>query len=531
MRKPLLFLIGLVQITACLAQDHLPLLKIPNCVPFEGHHLYMAVTEVSNLQYREFEYWMKAHAHDSVYQRIRPDTMVWKGPLTYNEPFTNYYYQHTAYRDYPVIGINQQQAKMFCAWLRDRLLEYFRENKSDIADIHVRLPSTAEWVRAARGKLPASAVYPWTGEGIRVSPEHGLKKRDQGKILMNTRVDHSEHTVNAEAGFITTPVYSYWPNSLGLYNMSGNVAEWVMEKGKTKGGSWHTLPYYARLDVSGPYDGDTSARADVGFRYVVEIVKLKNKAATPKPWNARDIERRFVKADSALLGSGTEVSNADFRMFEQLAGLKQPRRDSLWLKYVNKPYLLMYSSYSAFDQFPAVNVTREEAEAYCRWLTDYYHRLEGRKYRKVVFRLPAYHEWYNAAQGGIRAGYPWGGPFIRNSRGCFLANHYPRPEYAVYRRNDSMLTTAHDTAEVRSLDGAELTCQVKSYFPNNYGYYNISGNAAEMCSDLQTAVGGSWNSAAWFLNLNATSQGTPGEHLPIPSPMVGFRVFMEILEK
>ena len=32
-----------------------------------------------------------------------------------------------------------------------------------------------------------------------------------------------------DAGIITTPVFSYWPNAYGLYNMNGNVSEWVMD--------------------------------------------------------------------------------------------------------------------------------------------------------------------------------------------------------------------------------------------------------------------------------------------------------------
>jgi gliding motility-associated lipoprotein GldK len=80
------------------------------------------------------------------------------------------------------------------------------------------------------------------------------------------------------------------------------------------------------------------------------------------------------------------------------------------------------------------------------------------------YRLPTEAEWEYASRGGrIGADYPWGGPYARNSRGCLLANFKPgRGNYGD--------------------DGGMHTVKVTSYFPNDFGLYNMSGNAAEWTS-------------------------------------------------
>ena len=69
------------------------------------------------------------------------------------------------------------------------------------------------------------------------------------------------------------------------------------------------------------------------------------------------------------------------------------------------------------------------------------------------------------------------------------------------------------------------TMKVKSFTPNDLGIYNTSGNAAEMIIKPGYAMGGSWNSYGGEINTKSTKQ------YPFPSPEVGFRVFMKIIEQ
>ncbi len=133
----------------------------------------------------------------------------------------------------------------------------------------------------------------------------------------------------------------------------------------------------------------------------------------------------------------------------------------------NEPMTKMYFSHPAYDDYPVVGVTWKQARAFCIWRTDllnnYLRKIGG--VRVQDFRLPTESEWEYAARGGLDLSpFPWGGPYIRNTRGCFLANFKPmRGNYID--------------------DGGFHTVPVSSYSPNDYGLYCMSGNVAEWTSN------------------------------------------------
>ena len=181
------------------------------------------------------------------------------------------------------------------------------------------------------------------------------------------------------------------------------------------------------------------------------------------------------------------------------------------------------------DALPVCNVTYEAAELYCQWLTDVYNNLDHRKkkFQQVRFRLPTEKEWEHfASQGkGVKNyNYPWG-PYIRNSRGCFLANlkvshHDPMPPSPDGKSHCEIVEKEVYTDH----DGGLFTVPVTSYSPNDFGIYNVVGNVAEMVAEKGVTKGGSWNTptAEGILSKRSTFQGA--------SPEVGFRVVMEVIE-
>jgi len=260
--------------------------NIPRTVTISS--FYMDEVEVSNFFYTEYLYWLsRVYSADypEVYQKAVPDTLVWRSKLGYNEPYVEYYLRHPAYRDYPVVGVNWLQANDYCAWRTDRvneliliregLFEHYPNQINEdnfnteaylaqqyesgkrvdgIPDLNpnieyrnvrvedgillpkYRLPTEAEWEFAAFGLIgntideliPDKKLYPWNGHAVRNSNEKYI-----GTILANFKRGRGDNMgvaggLNDNAD-VTAPVYAYWPNDYGLYNMAGNVSEWVMD--------------------------------------------------------------------------------------------------------------------------------------------------------------------------------------------------------------------------------------------------------------------------------------------------------------
>jgi len=132
----------------------------------------------------------------------------------------------------------------------------------------------------------------------------------------------------------------------------------------------------------------------------------------------------------------------------------------------NEPMTNSYFWHPAYDNYPVVGVTWQQANAFNVWRTQLLNTWRGQNWDSYVndFRLPTEAEWEYAARGGLDLSpYPWGGPYIRNSRGCFLGNFKPmRGRYME--------------------DGGFHTVEVNAYHPNDYGLYCMAGNVSEWCS-------------------------------------------------
>jgi formylglycine-generating enzyme required for sulfatase activity len=106
--------------------------------------------------------------------------------------------------DHPVVLVTFEDAREYCRWL------------ASVAGRPFRLPTEAEWEKAARGGLERQA-YPW-GNDIDLSLASFLPRAGQ------------------RAGYGTRPVKAYPPNAFGLYDMAGNVWNWTAD--------WYRPDYY-----------------------------------------------------------------------------------------------------------------------------------------------------------------------------------------------------------------------------------------------------------------------------------------------
>jgi gliding motility-associated lipoprotein GldK len=209
---------------------------------------------------------------------------------------------------------------------------------------------------------------------------------------------------------------------------------------------------------------------------------------------------------------------------------------TVWIKdfvySYNEPMHNDYFSHPAYQDYPVVGVSWNQAVAFCNWRTNFKNGYQREKGDPSVsrFRLPNEGEWEYAARGGIPSGtYPWGSPYLLNDRACFLANFKPlRGDYAV--------------------DQAVYTVEAKSYLPNDYNLYNMAGNVAEWTNSSYSSGsyeyvaslnpnmsfpdeprkvvrGGSWKDVAYFLRVSSRDH----EYSDTSRSYIGFRTVQDYL--
>ncbi len=174
--------------------------------------------------------------------------------------------------------------------------------------------------------------------------------------------------------------------------------------------------------------------------------------------------------------------------------------------HMGDPLQDYYYWHPGYDDYPVVGVSWKAAKFFSEWRTAYLNAYRDQlgEFPMPKFRLPSEAEWEYAARGGRDlAKYPWGNPYIRNSKGCMLANFKPgRGNY-------------YD-------DGFAYTAPVESYFPNDFGLFDMAGNVSEWCEDAffpasvpvvwdlnptyndeneprKVIRGGSWKDVAYYL--------------------------------
>jgi formylglycine-generating enzyme required for sulfatase activity len=230
-----------------------------------------------------------------------------------------------------------------------------------------------------------------------------------------------------------------------------------------------------------------------------------------------------------------EVSNFSYR--EYLFDLKKNNRSEDYKQalpdttkwntssFALSKYVQYYFSHPAYRQYPVVNVSKQQAEKYCEWLTRVWRKNTGNE--SIVFRLPTRAEFLRAANGSsIDRPYSWNSPYIRREDGKFQCNFLSIGAGAISRDSTGKLVVKDFPMDylAQGADFADLTAPVRSFWPNEYGIYNLNGNVAEMISDGNLAVGGDWYSPGFDIRNQSTKKFTEA------NPTVGFRPVMTFVE-
>jgi hypothetical protein len=208
-------------------------------------------------------------------------------------------------------------------------------------------------------------------------------------------------------------------------------------------------------------------------------------------------------AMQAYFMSTYEITNGQYNEF--LADLKKQTDTANYsvakVKADNWKSFMVFngSEYAGWADYPVVNISKEGAKLYCNWLGKKLNNEYQNKYT-IEVRLPTKNEWEWAAYGKLKnTDYPWDGPYLRNSKGCYLA-HF------------------------KLISQPLGPCKVGLYTPNANYLYDMAGNVAEMIGNGDIVKGGSWNSLADELRIT--------KDMPYSvSPTVGFRPVITYITK
>jgi len=500
---------------------------------------YAQSTEVTNIQWLLFLNYLIDNKKGNELQECIPDDKEWGNKMSHETaefqakldkryhkisyliPFSKKFIRAnklkelklTSFASQPIVGISYKAALLYADWL----------TKIYGASNAFRIPTEAEWEYMARGGLQKNP-FPWGGPYTRNSRGvfwanfltndlyYELSSDFKNQAMSYTKDNTNYNTDSLEKYYSLKyknnqnlrytkldtslkyisvrlmPATYYPPNNFGLYNVSGNAAEMVYNKNYTKGGSWASPAYYIQVDKREKWNQKPSDC--VGFRLVQTYLGFNTSAFKTPPGTVWLKENLFIDIK--------EVANIDYREFlysiekEYGKNSKEYKKllpdTTVWTsknKY-NEPFVNHYFRHPAYNTYPIIGVSYEQAVEYCKWRS---------KAVNLYYYLNNNNIKYSADKNYSNMKIPEVYRYSLPSREILEEIEAIKMEESVIMKIKKKNTAEYNYEipnDTNFFNPSVFTAPVYAYYPNKLGLYNTLGNVAEMSSTKGIAKGGGY---------------------------------------
>lgn len=294
--KAILYILSIVLLSSCINARNYQLKKNPPNGIQISENFYCDQTEITNFHWMEYlHYTGKVFGNNSQkYRAILPDTNVWKQFDTCQIKKVDFYLRHPIYRDFPVVGITQHQAREYSSWRSDRVFEYLlvklkiiEENTNPTSENYFTIERFFN-NEIPRLKNTQIEYYPEFRLPNAEERKKALHFSDSIAIFLNDKYYPNEEfsvfpdihcfiaPCNKQNREVTVSVEknSQFKKYKLIADLRGNVSEWAFEDGVVYGGSWNDkCEDILKTDSTVNHVTPT---AWIGFRNVVEWKKWGN---------------------------------------------------------------------------------------------------------------------------------------------------------------------------------------------------------------------------------------------------------------
>ncbi len=266
-----------------------------------GDKLFIDKSEVTNIDWKEYQYWNKlVFGKESIeYIKTTPDTTVWLDGARPDSSLMINYYRSPKYDKFPVVGVTQEQVMQYSNWRSDRVFEMLLIN-SKIIEVTGHMQDSSSYFTVEKYlsgnffdykpvasisfipkfSLPSSTEITEINAIVKENIDSHFAKckskickecKDAGSIV-NSKKNHSQNYDLYMAPTRPSDIDCSEESFLEVHNLIGNVAEWTNGYLEVFGGSWQDEISNNDINIQ---KVDHQKASFIGFRNICKLEAIR----------------------------------------------------------------------------------------------------------------------------------------------------------------------------------------------------------------------------------------------------------------